>query len=75
MMNGYGGTGLWWVWPLVLLAGVVALVWGLVRAASPRGGRGDEARGSAREILRERFARGEISEEELRERLRVLDER
>jgi putative membrane protein len=83
-----GGMGLGWIWPVVLMLGLVALVWGLMHARSsarddehrdderwvePRAG-GDGA-GRAREILRERFARGEITEEELRDRLRVLDDR
>ena len=71
-MNGYG-TGFWWLWPLLLVIGLVALVWGLVRATSSSG-TGTTQQGGAREVLRERFARGEITEQELRERMRVLDE-
>ncbi len=62
-----------WLWTLLVVVGVIAVVWGLARATSatppsaPSGQR-------AREILRERFARGEITEQELRERLRVLDD-
>jgi putative membrane protein len=74
--------GAGWIWPVVLLLGMAALVWGLMRARSAgRSGveERDEPRSDgdarARDILRERFARGEITEEELRERLRVLDER
>ena len=110
MMGGYaGGMGLGWIWPVILVLGVVVLVWGLVRArsagdrrAGSGGGTGaglwtrgressaeapsraDEPGGGtgggpgaarAREILRERYARGEITADELRERMRVLDER
>lgn len=84
MMGGYGGgMGGSWIWPLILVAGLAVLAWGLLhlrsssdarRGASragrpPQGGSEDQARA----ILRQRYARGEISEEELRERMRVLD--
>jgi putative membrane protein len=78
------GMGLGWIWPVVLVLGVAAFVWGLMRARSSareederqgEGGAAGEGAGSARDILRARFARGEISEDELRERLKVLDER
>lgn len=98
MMGGQaGGVGLGWIWPVILLVGVVVLLWGLLqaRSASSRGtgsrdrtgtgswtgapgsgGReGGPGAGGAREILRERYARGEISEDELRMRMRALDER
>ena len=75
MMNGYG-MGLLWLWTLLVVVGVIAVVWGLARATSarptpPSGPSGQER---ARDILRERFARGEITEQELRERMRVLDD-
>lgn len=69
-MNGYS-MGLFWVWPLLVVVGVIAVVWGLARATSATPSSGKER---AREILRERFARGEITEQELRERMRVLDD-
>ena len=46
--------------------------------ASDHGGHGgseDQKKRSAREILAERFARGEISEEEFEQRMRVLERR
>lgn len=86
MMGGFGGGMGWaWIWPVILLLGLVALSWGLLRgrSASPGGGVGSDrdnrpqgvSHDQAREILRERYARGEISEEEMRERMRALDER
>lgn len=61
----------WWLFWLVVL-GVV--VWGLTRvargAASPT--RGRKGLAEAEQVLRERFARGEISREEYEERLVVL---
>lgn len=75
-----GGGGWWWIaWPLGWLA-VLALLgvvtWLLVRAAR-RGGPDAasataEPVASARRILAERYARGEIDEEEYRARLERL---
>ncbi|HEX2893431.1 MAG TPA: SHOCT domain-containing protein [Marmoricola sp.] len=83
MMGGFGGgMGGSWIWPLMLVAGLVVLVWGLMHARSgsadgseSRAGHVPQGRNTdqARDILRERYARGEISEDELRERMRVLD--
>ena len=72
-MNG-DGMGLSWVW-LLLILGVAIRVWWLVSASSTPGGGSSTGQARAREILQERFARGEITEQELRERLRVLDDR
>ena len=46
VMNGYG-MGLFWVWPLLVLVGIIALVWGLARgpsAARPVGRAGTSGR-------------------------------
>ncbi|MEO7131534.1 MAG: SHOCT domain-containing protein [Dermatophilaceae bacterium] len=69
-----------WVWPVVLLLGVAALFWALMllrragdgESARRRPGEGDD---TARAILAERFARGQIGEVEYLQRRRVLDER
>lgn len=65
-----GGWGVLWMiasWALI----VVIVLW-LVRAFSgERSGRWEQRRTSL-EILDERFARGEISEEEYEQRKRVL---
>ena len=67
-----GGWGV--LWMIASWAFIVAIVVFAVRAFSPgssdRAGRSDDPRA----ILDERFARGEISEEEYRERKRVLEE-
>ncbi|PBC40107.1 hypothetical protein CJ179_34105 [Rhodococcus sp. ACS1] len=83
-----GGMGGSWVWLFgaLLVAGLVLLivVGGLLlyRATSrpdshitDRTGRhpAPPAQGRAREILEERFARGEIDAEEFRDRRRMLD--
>jgi putative membrane protein len=71
MMDGAGG---WWVWGtlmmIVAIAVVALVVWLIVR--NPRA---DERRsGSARDILSERYARGEIDSEEYEERLKKLQQ-
>ena len=60
----------WWpIWPILWLAVVVAIVWFLRR----RWRRPDDGGlHSARKILAERFARGELTHDEYRERLAQL---
>lgn len=74
MMWGTGmwGWGLLWMalfWALV----IVGIVW-LVRLASDRPDRRDDA-DQARQLLDERFARGELSVAEYRQRRGVLEGR
>ncbi|MHB8961225.1 MAG: SHOCT domain-containing protein [Candidatus Limnocylindrales bacterium] len=67
MSNWSMGTDAWvWIGAWALVMAVV--VWLLLR--EPRRGRRDDPA----EILRDRFARGEISEEELRRALATLDD-
>lgn len=79
-----------WPIGLLLLAGVVLLTILTVRAFSPGNGHRDSggqrpvesypveshrpARSAARQLLDERFARGELDSEEYRHRIQVLDE-
>ncbi len=72
-MNGYG-MGISWVWPLILILGLAVVVWALIGVSRASDGRTATGNNRPREILQERFARGEITEQELRERMRVLDE-
>ncbi len=64
--------GWWWVVPVVgallLVAIIGILVWAVVRGGRNR----PNTTGAARQILAERFARGEIGEEEYRARLGQL---
>jgi putative membrane protein len=68
------GTGMdqmmWamWIPSIIILGALVALgIWGVRRFSMPRGD------SSARRILEERFARGEIDAEEFRSRLAALE--
>ncbi len=75
-------TGGWdpstWVWPVVLVIGLSVLAAGLVllrRARAAPGDAGADGRpGTARAILDERLARGEIDVSEYERRRAVLDE-
>jgi putative membrane protein len=67
-----GEHGWWWpIWPLLWVAVIGTAVWLLLRRRRAAEGPSD-ASGRAREILAERFARGEITSEEYRERLDQL---
>jgi len=65
----------WWpmsIIGLIIMAVIVGLaVWLVVRAMSQRSGSG----GSAEELLRHRFANGEIDAEEFAKRLELLRRR
>ncbi|MEG3613719.1 SHOCT domain-containing protein [Isoptericola haloaureus] len=82
MFDGWGMGWMWLVWPLVTV-GVVLLVVLLVRGlgSSSGGGQGQappptsgRPPNRAREILDERYARGELSDEEYEERRRRLSD-
>lgn len=68
-MSGWGG-GWMWVWGTIMMLTWVALigaaVWFLARSV------GSDSRGRPRRILEERYARGELTTEEYRERLEHL---
>lgn len=88
MWNGYGMGGMWWIWlwGLLVLAGIIFLV--VVTAVDLRGrnrrlpqSRLDSeapgpldpsARRNSRDLLDERYARGELTTEEYRERIQTL---
>ena len=78
-MMGYGwgeglGGWLWMLGGLVLLIGIVVLVaWAMRGFNQPADGRSDTSpRPDPTDILRERFARGEITEAEFEQAKRVL---
>lgn len=88
MMWGYGQSMGWmWLWALLLLIGIALLVLLAVRVIGggvrngygppgPQGTGGPPPVGgsSARQILDERFARGELTADQYREQLKVLGE-
>ena len=77
-MNGWGG-GWMWLWGVAMMTLFVVLIVWLIRA-SGNASRHDQAPGSTRrdptergrEILAERYAKGEMSTEEYQERVRQL---
>lgn len=75
-----GGWGMVWGWLFLALfvVGLVVLMVVLVRLLSGRDRRSDEVhrsgRSRAREVLDERYTRGEIDDTEYDERRRRLDE-
>lgn len=64
----------WWIFWIVVVAFLVWLVARTTASGSTGGGTPPPSapRQTPEEILRERLAKGEISEEDFRERLRVL---
>ena len=77
-MMGYGwagwGGGFWMLGGLLLVIGVVVLVaWAVTRNSRPGGmPTQDPSRPTPSEVLRERFARGEITEQEFEQAKKVL---
>ena len=70
------------LWGLAFMTVSVVLFWALIIVAIialvrylGRSGRADQATTSAEDLLAERFARGEIDEEEYQRRSRALSER
>ena len=67
--NGAEHMGLMWLWWIFGIALIVAIVWAIARATSRSD---DNVSPSAEEILKRRYARGEIDENEYRRRLEDL---
>ena len=76
-MMGYGwgwGGGFWMLGGLLLMIGVIVLVvWAVTNLSRPgHATTRDPSRPTPNEILRERFARGEISEQDFEQAKKVL---
>ena len=78
MMWGYGQGAGWWLWGILMLLGIallaVVLAWAFRGGMRDRHQHGRPPASAARQILDERFARGELTAEQYREQLRVLGE-
>lgn len=78
MMGGDGGWGWGWIvgglMMLLFWGGIIALIVFFVRGGARSSETGEKrTTRDARDILEERFARGEMSEEEFEQRKRVLE--
>ena len=69
---GYGWHGWWMGWWWIVWVVVIAVIIWLVFRAAARPGDVRERRRTPEEILRERYARGEIDTEEYQHRLETL---
>lgn len=77
-MMAWGGWGFGWIFPLLMIVLMIALCVFIMRGMAFGHGHGRAGRdttASALEILNERFARGEISKEELEERRSIVTRR
>ena len=82
MMGSGSGMGWMWVIGLLLIVGLVLLVVAVVRAVgggvhrevSPTRANDRPGRSRARELLDQRYARGELTTEEYQERVTALGE-
>lgn len=67
------GAGFGWIWMLLIWAMIIGLAVWAVTSLRGRDAPGHSSPPSARRTLDERFARGEIDEEEYRRRLDELE--
>jgi putative membrane protein len=82
MMWDNGTMGWSWGFGLLAMVGIAILVYVIIRLSTRNGERGFSSPSSsapsgltsARKILDERFARGELTEEEYRQQIQVLGE-
>ncbi|KGJ79633.1 hypothetical protein GY21_04700 [Cryobacterium roopkundense] len=79
MMWGLGTMGWSWVFGLLAIAGLAVIMYVVVRLLANTGAPPPSVPNSpeptgARRILDERFARGELTAEQYRDHLRMLDE-
>lgn len=75
MMNGFGGhgwgMGWWWIIGLII---VIAVVWAIVKGLNQNNQLVNKStQKSPLDILKERYARGEIDKEEFEERKKKIE--
>jgi len=63
-MTGAAMTGWFWIWPVLVLIGLVLLGYLAYRLMQGRGTGSRAGSSSARQILDQRYARGEIDDQE-----------
>jgi putative membrane protein len=68
---GFHGWGMWLGWIIGLII-VIAIIWIIVKAAGQSGSRNTSTGKSALDILKERYATGEIDKEEFEKRKKDL---
>lgn len=72
MMDGFGhGWGMGWGWIIGIIV-LLVVIWVFIRAMNQTGGRNEPERKSSLDILKDRYARGDISREEFEEKKRDL---
>jgi len=76
MMHRFGehgwGMGMGWWWIIVLII-IIAVVWAVVKGMNQSNSSGNQPeRKSALDILKERYAKGEIDKQEFEERKKDL---
>ena len=74
MMGEYGhgwgmGMGWWWIIGLII---IIAVIWMVVKGMNRNANTGQNSVKSALDILKDRYARGEIDREEFEERKKDL---
>ena len=62
------------LWPIVVIGAIIVMVMLLIRDGRTQAGRRDPRGPTPFEILRERFARGEIDQAEYEERRRIISQ-
>ncbi|MCL5986767.1 MAG: SHOCT domain-containing protein [Actinobacteria bacterium] len=72
MMGGFGGTSILWmlfnlIFFILIIAGIVLFIIWIVRRTASSSSSLETKKGSALEILKERYAKGEISKNEFDE--------